>query len=160
MKTTCVKWTLSIAMMVISTILSSGQVIPASGGDASGSSGSLSFTVGQLVYRQYDDSEGSILQGIQQPFEIYVLTRSEGIIAQAIKVFPNPTSNTLHLKFPGFSFGNHFLSVYDFTGNLLMSEAISASEILIQMSNFPSGAYLLVVYDKQSVVKTFRILRN
>jgi hypothetical protein len=48
----------------------SQEAIPASGGDASGSGGTLSFTVGQLGYSSNSGSNGSVAEGVQQPYEI------------------------------------------------------------------------------------------
>ncbi len=44
--------------------------IPATGGTATGSGGSVSLTVGQLVWHMFPGSNGTVLQGVQQPYEI------------------------------------------------------------------------------------------
>ena len=54
--------------------LQAQQVVTTSGGNASGSGGSVSYTVGQIVYTTNTDSNGSVAQGVQQPYEISVVT--------------------------------------------------------------------------------------
>jgi hypothetical protein len=44
------------------------------GGDAEGSNGSISFTVGQVVYTSAEGSNGSINQGVQQPYDLEIIT--------------------------------------------------------------------------------------
>ena len=44
--------------------------IPAAGGNASGTGGSVSFSVGQVFYLMNTGTTGSVLEGVQQPFEI------------------------------------------------------------------------------------------
>ena len=46
----------------------------ASGGNGSGSGGSASYSMGQIVYTTNKGTNGSVAQGIQQPFEISVIT--------------------------------------------------------------------------------------
>ncbi|RLD56213.1 MAG: T9SS C-terminal target domain-containing protein, partial [Bacteroidetes bacterium] len=55
--------------------LQAQEVIPATGGEASGSGGSASYTVGQVVYTTNTGTNGnSVSQGVQQPYEISVVT--------------------------------------------------------------------------------------
>src|SRR6056297_978638 len=48
------------------------QAMPASGGDASGSGGFVSYSVGQVVYTTHTGANGSVAQGVQQTYEIAV----------------------------------------------------------------------------------------
>ena len=59
------------------TGLQAQQAIPASGGNASGSGGSASYSVGQVIYSKNTGTNGSVAQGIQQPYEIMVVTGIE-----------------------------------------------------------------------------------
>ncbi len=47
--------------------------VNATGGNASGSGGSASYSVGQVVYTTHTGTNGSVAQGVQQPFEISVV---------------------------------------------------------------------------------------
>jgi hypothetical protein len=50
------------------------EAIPAGGGNASGSGGSASYSVGQVVYTTNTGTNGSAAQGVQQPYEISVVS--------------------------------------------------------------------------------------
>ena len=57
------------------TSLQAQEAIPATGGEASGSGGSASYTVGQVVYTTNVGTNGnSVAEGVQQPYEISVVT--------------------------------------------------------------------------------------
>ena len=63
--------------------LQAQETIPATGGNASGSGGSVSYTIGQITYRTISGTNGAVTQGIQQPYEISVVTaveNTEGIM--------------------------------------------------------------------------------
>ena len=49
------------------------QTIPAAGHDISGSGGSVSYTIGQLVYTTNIGANNSLAQGVQQVYEISTL---------------------------------------------------------------------------------------
>lgn len=51
------------------------QANASSGAVASGSGGSVSYSVGQLVIKTETGSAGSVAQGVQQPYEISELIR-------------------------------------------------------------------------------------
>lgn len=45
--------------------LQAQQVVTTSGGNASGSGGSVSYTIGQIVYTTNTNSNGSVAKGVQ-----------------------------------------------------------------------------------------------
>ena len=49
------------------------------GGNASGSGGSASYSVGQVVYQAHSGTNASIIEGVQQPYEILVVTQIEKV---------------------------------------------------------------------------------
>ncbi|MFT6196114.1 MAG: hypothetical protein ACJAXY_000429, partial [Nonlabens sp.] len=58
------KITLVACLLLVTQLMYSQQTIPTSGGDATGSGGSSSYTVGQLVYTTNTGS-GTVIQGVQ-----------------------------------------------------------------------------------------------
>ena len=82
----------------------SQEAIPASGGDASGLGGTLSFTVGQLVYSSNSGSNGSVAEGVQQPYEISTTVGIElSTISLDFIAYPNPTSGNIVLSIKDFN---------------------------------------------------------
>jgi len=64
------------------TIIQGQSTIPSTGGNATGSGGSVSYTVGQITYRTFSGTNGSIAEGVQQTYEISVVTANK--ITEAI----------------------------------------------------------------------------
>ena len=87
------------------TGLQAQTAIPATGGNVSGTGGSVSYSVGQVVYTtNTGGANGSVAQGVQQPFEISVVTgidEANGITLQC-SAYPNPTTDFLKLKVENF----------------------------------------------------------
>ena len=71
------KFLLSVTIVLFTTgltVATAQESVSASGGEASGSGGSVSYSVGQLFYRIHTGTTGSVAEGVQQPYEISVIT--------------------------------------------------------------------------------------
>ena len=145
------------------TELQAQVAIPASGGDASGNGGSVSYSVGQIVYTtNTGGANGSVAQGVQQPFEISVITgleEAKGITLQCT-AYPNPTTDFLTLKVEHFEFSTLNFQLYDINGKLLENKKINGNETNIVMSDLVPATYFLKLTDNNKEIKTFKIIKN
>lgn len=145
--------------------LKAQETIPATGGNASGSGGTVSYTVGQVIYNTNTGTNGSVAQGIQQPYEISIVsgvdeTESINLILSA---YPNPTTDFLTLKIDAsatLSIQSMSYQLYDISGKLLESKKIEGNETSIDMKNLVPAIYFLKVIQGSKEVKTFKIIKN
>ena len=109
-------------------VLQAQQTISAAGGNATGTSGTVNYTVGQVAYITNTDSSGTITQGVQQPYEIFPngIREAEGISLEC-SVFPNPTSEFLKLKIENYKFENLSYHFYNMNGKLYAINLFSES---------------------------------
>ncbi len=141
--------------------LSAQESINASGSEAAGTGGSSSYSVGQTFYTHHTSGKGSFLSGVQQPYEILVLT---GIDVKAISlelsVYPNPTTDILHLQIAS-SFSDALsYQLFDLQGNILVSNSITDSTTPISLHAFASSTYFLKVFNSKGEIKSFKILKT
>lgn len=133
----------------------------ASGGDAIGTGGSSSYTVGQIIYTTNTGTNGSVAQGVQQPYEI---STSVGIeiteINLELMAYPNPTNNALTLNIGNYNNENLSYQLYDMQGKLLASKHVVNNNTTIGMQNLSPSTYLLNVFENKSLIKTFSIVKN
>jgi len=136
--------------------------INATGGGASGKGGSVSYSVGQVVYTTNTGTSGSVAQGVQQPFEISVVTGIEEAkgINLSVTAYPNPTTDYLTLSIGEFDISNLSYQLYDMNGKLLQSEKITGNQISIVVSNLVPANYFVKVIQGNKEVKTFKIIKN
>ena len=144
------------------TGLHAQEAIPATGGNASGSGGSVSYSVGQVVYTINTGTNGSAAQGVQQPFEISVVTGLEEAkgINLICSVYPNPTTYFLTLKVENYDKENLSYQLYDVSGKLLENKKLDGTETSIVMSNLVPATYFLKVTQNTIEVKTFKVIKN
>lgn len=144
------------------TSLQAQEAIPATGGNASGAGGSASYTVGQVVYTTNTGTNGSVAQGVQQPFEISVVNgikEAKGIILEC-SAYPNPTKGVLTLKVENYDIKDLTYQLFDITGKLIENKIVQGSLTNITMNNLPASTYLLKIMQGSTEVKTFKIIKN
>ncbi len=152
---------LLIICLFFSVNISAQQTIDAAGGEASGSGGTVSYSVGQVLYNTYSDANNSEAQGVQQPFEISVINGTEELegISLKYKVYPNPAYSTLVLEIdnemPEASF-----QLFDITGKLLITSPVSSGINQISTEELIPAIYILKLLSGNQLVQSFKIIKN
>lgn len=136
------------------------SAVTASGGDAGGSSGSVSYSIGQVFCSTNAGTGGQIIEGVQQPYEIYDVTELPRAMSISISVFPNPTSDFLTLSVEGDDLGTMEMAMFDISGKEILQKRIASSETNIDMKALPSATYFVRVTKGKNEVKTFKIVKN
>jgi hypothetical protein len=142
------------------TSLSAQNATVTSGGDASGSGGSVAYSVGQVLFTLNSGETGTVLLGIQQPFEIFTVSVENLDIEIAMSVFPNPTFSELILEVRDLQFENLHYHLFDLEGRMLEKAEVFDSRTNIDMHAYRSGSYYLIVSHDQKQIQTFKIIKN
>lgn len=142
--------------------LNGQQTVTSTGGTAIGSGGSVTYTVGQVAYKTFSGSSGSVAQGVQQPWEISTVTAIEdaGGISLGMKVYPNPTSGSLLLIIKDFDRKDLRYRIYDMNGLLLQDKEIQSDETEIMMNDLTSSMYILKIVSNKLEIKVFKIIKK
>jgi hypothetical protein len=136
--------------------------IPATGGNASGSGGSVSYSVGQILYSTFSGTNGTVVQGVEQPYEISVVTaiRNTEEINLRCSVYPNPTARITRLVFESTDFEDLRFRLFDINGVLLQDKKVESRETEISLENLSSSVYFLKVIKNNLEVKVFKIVKK
>ena len=139
------------------------DTIIASGNDATGSSGSVTYSIGQIFYTSIEESEYNVVQGIQHQ-ETYNSLDTQDVIDPKIEIsiYPNPTTDFVNINMEGYELENGLKSyqLYDFQGRLLKQNTINQNGTQVNLSDLSSSIYLLQVYVDNKALKTFKIIKN
>ncbi|HNZ42726.1 MAG TPA: T9SS type A sorting domain-containing protein [Bacteroidales bacterium] len=144
------------------TVVNAQQSVNASGGNASGTGGNVSYSVGQIVYTTHTGINGSVAQGVQQPYEISVITAIEEAkdIDLVCTAYPNPTAGLLTLIVQNYKHGKLAYQLYDMSGKVIESKEITSSETAISLVGYAVATYFLKLTDNHKEIKTFKIIKN
>lgn len=153
---------ITAALILDIAILNAQETVSSAGGNASGRAGSVSYTIGQLVFSYYSGTNGSIVQGVQQPYEISVLTSVEDPEIKTIDciVYPNPASDIIKLSISTPDLSNMHFRLYDVKGVLLQEMKVDNEETEISLSRLAPSTYILRVLRNMKELKTFKIIKN
>jgi hypothetical protein len=146
-------------------VLQSQVTLSATGGEATGSGGFMSYSVGQLFYHTHGSANGTVAEGVQQPYEISVVTGDGEVtgIGLAVSAFPNPAKDYLILRAENDNFANLEYHFYDVSGSLIMQKTITANETAIYLVSIEPGVYFLKVSQitpDHKELKTFKIIKK
>ena len=115
----------------------------ATGGEASGAGGTVSYSVGQVSYTNITNSNGYINEGVQQPYEFFTVGIStNNNISLAYTAYPNQTVSSINLKVENTSLENLSYQLYDISGKLLINQKITSNITSITMGSFSRITYL------------------
>lgn len=143
-------------------LLQAQQTIPAAGGKAKGTGGAVTFTVGQIAQETLTGDGKIIYQGVQIPFEIYVITGKKEYpgITLTCTVYPNPVVDHLTLKIDNPLPGNYRVSLFNLNGKLISNREVSTGQTTIAMDDLEPGIYFLKISGKEKDLKTFKIIKK
>ncbi len=139
------------------------NAVVAAGGEAGGADGSVSYSIGQMVYTTNVGTNGNyIAQGVQQPYEISVFTAIEntGDILLGFSAYPNPATDILKLKTGNHDFQNISFRLFDINGKLIKAGKITGPETSVDMQNLTPSIYFIKVIENNKVIKVFKIIKR
>ena len=154
--------TFFLFLLFSATIVYSQQSLTAAGGEATGI-GTASYSIGQVAYSNNTGSNGSVSQGVQQVYTIVDVVDLVGGLVNInleLAAYPNPTNNALTLNIGNYNNQNLTYRLCDMQGKLLDSKKVNNRSTEIGMQDLPASTYLLNIVDQESLIKTFRIIKN
>lgn len=138
--------------------------VSAAGGNATGTGGSASYTIGQVTYTNFSGEGGSVSLGVQQPNLFLSVGIHEAEITLSASVFPNPANATTSLKLEGDNASSVedglTYSLYDINGKMIVQQPIQSSLTTIPMDKLTEGVYILQVRRQNAEIKSFKVFKT
>lgn len=151
-----------IFVLIVHNNLYSQSAVSVTGGDVTNDGGSVSYSVGQIVYHTNESSAVSMLEGVQQPYEIFIVTSIPEYTDLKLKLsaYPNPVNNYLILEADSLSFKDLTYHLCTINGEVLINNQDVCWRTKIFLTDKRPGIYILNVFDNRKKIKTFKIVKN
>jgi len=120
----------------------------------------MSSSMGQFAYITYEGVNGSVSEGVQQPYEISIASVVQTVAEISCYVYPNPTDENIILSIASTNGKNLVFQLYDSKGNLLICDAIAKTSNVIPLSGYSPGVYVLDIVDGKTNLKSFKIIKS
>ena len=137
----------------------SKQVIGTAGKTQTNSNLKISWTTGEpVVGLMTVNGRNQLANGYYPALNLQTLSVEDNALEAQIKVFPNPTSQSLYVSHPELnSFG---IQIVDINGKQVYSGTISKEQPL-DVSNYSQGMYLVTIENKEANKKnTYKIIKK
>lgn len=149
-----------ILMLSVSMFsLSAQSANVATGGEATGTGGTVSFSVGQVAVQTAGNGETTLIEGVQQPYEISVsgVDNYPDITLNA-NLYPNPTMGNLQLTMNNEQL-NGEARVFDSNGKFLFMKKIEGTTTELNLSDYSVGTYFVNVFNGKQMLKSFKVVK-
>jgi len=150
---------LFFSLAITPCVLSAQQDVVSSGGSATGATGSISFSIGQVVYSNEINTTGSINQGVQQPYEITPIFVNEPWREFAVELYPNPTRNNLLIEMPDFIPGLN-LRVFNLQGLLIEDRPILTKQTTLNAEPWAASTYIVKISDDFGHFSEYKLIKQ
>lgn len=132
------------------------------GKDITGTGGNVSYSIGQVAFSEIDGLNFNVVEGVQQPYEISVITQSDDLREStfAYSVYPNPSTNILYLKHDNNLNQDMYYQMFNIEGEVIKNSIIENPITSIPVFDLASSIYFLKVYVQKTSVKTFKIIKH
>ncbi len=144
-------------ILVFSTCIQAQEVVTTSGDIYTSASGSICFTVGEPVSETCEGSLHYLTQGFHQSNLLITSVFDLAITTIKISAYPNPVLNFVILRTESRLQTNMHVKVFDLNGKPLYQKPITSNVMQIPFSSYASATYLLVVFQGDLLIKTFKI---
>jgi len=118
----------------------------------------LNYAIGETINTFIENGDLYIAQGVLQII-INNTTDLNTIKSPTIKVYPNPTVDNLVVDFNG---NNQHLSyqLFNTNGALLSDGNFNKGTSNIDVSNLPTGNYVISILENNQLYKTFKVIKQ
>jgi len=134
------------------------ESLNASGGNATGNGGQVSYSYGQVFYHHLNGDNAKIQEGIQNSYQIINNTPENSSLIK-LELYPNPSKNLLHLTLSDFKQGLSY-TIFSTQGQLLQSRQITTTSTLISISKYANQLLIISINQQDQKIGSFTIIKN
>lgn len=135
--------------------------INADGNVFTGNEGSISYSLGQFAYGYFSVDDYSLLEGVQQAFEITVseIETMNGSPLCNITAYPNPAKGLISIEISEQNQLPLKFLLMDETGTKLVSGDVCKNHMEIDLSHYPPGILFLSIEKNFQSLKIFKLVK-
>jgi hypothetical protein len=130
----------------------------ASGGEASGTGGTVSYTIGLPDYLTYSANNGTLSQGLQQAYELLSLNVAEWNKDFKVAIYPNPVIDYLVIEIPETDpeLSYHIISS---EGKVVKNGRLSDIKTTVDLNAFVSEGYFIEIRKNNLPVRQYQFIK-
>ena len=148
MKTTS---TVLISCFTLCSVLAQSNIVTA-GGDASSSTGSVSYSIGQIDFKYSSSADYSVSEGVQQTYSFDTALSIDDIQYDfQLSIWPNPSADEMNLEFTTNYELPLSLTVTDVKGAIVASKSVTQGQYPLMSNTWAAGTYYVNLNGGEAV---------
>ena len=151
------KHTLVLFSLLATGTVSAQEVVSSQGDSYSNGSGSIDFTIGEVVINTGTDGSNDLTQGFHQTNWNFVGLEDHATSYEAT-IYPNPTSEVLNIRTS--TFENVTYTLYDAQGKLVLQNVLSAEQTPLQVGQLAPGNSSIILKNETQNLNTFKLIKQ
>ena len=137
------------------------QAVVAAGSSISGSTGSISYSIGQIDYIAVSANSFTLSQGVLQVFNnspvTYISTLDKLV---TISVWPNPIIDKLFIKISDNTESEFSYQLFSIDGQLIETKKIFGKNATVDTHSYNSGVYVIAITQDHLKFIRFKIIKK
>ena len=130
-----------------------------SGGESTTSTIKAVYTIGETVVTEFSDTNFKVSEGFINDITVEgTLSLGESTPEIAIKPYPNPTQNYIHLDYPLATTVNYV--VVNSLGEIVLSLQLNGDKHQLNIDQFSQGIYFIKAINNKKELGTFKIIKQ
>ena len=156
------KYKITIILIFAFSFIQAQETYISTGGNATGTTGNMSYSIGQVFYSTKTGTNGNYInEGVQQPYEITILSNTKFAKNIKLTAYPNPTTDYLKIDLNNYESNNVTFQLFNINGKILKSGKINNNQVTkINTTKLNSAIYILKINDNNKQIKTFKIIKQ
>jgi len=153
------KFTLfSIFCLLLSTSVNAQEVITTAGDYNTSSTGSLSWTLGEVITETYSDGLNALTQGFNQSQLSATATYELPGLNFKVTAYPNPTSDFIFIEAEQSQDLKYQL--FNLNGELVREARLQGFQTKVDFKTLVPATYLIKIYKNSIPIKQFKIVKQ
>ncbi len=133
----------------------------ASGGEATGAVGTISYSVGQVFYSYMEAGNSSISAGVQQASDQNSnLSLEDSQVEIIVSVYPNPVTDYAIISISDYQDKELMYHIYNLQGRLILMDVLNSDHTSIYTNDLSASTYFLKISENNQIIKTFKIVKT
>jgi hypothetical protein len=149
---------LSIFFLLLSSSINAQEVITTAGDYNSTSTGSLSWTLGEVITETYSNGINSLTQGFNQSQLSATATYELPGLKFKITAYPNPTSDFIFIESDQSQSLKYQL--FNLNGELVREAKLQGFQTKVDFKTLVPSTYLIKIYENSIPIKQFKIVKQ
>lgn len=158
-KTTIMKIATTSMLFFLSASIMAQERTTASGNEATGAGGTVSYSVGLVDYTFVSGAEGSVSEGVQQSYKVSGVGVEEWDMSIDMNVFPNPAVDYLNINLSAIETGLSY-SFTDVNGKLIERGELNSKENTISLVELAPATYYFNLQKSGRNIRTYKIIKT